>query len=85
MPVPNWNDCRALFGHPVEGAIREGFVVENQLAVAPDRAHASFYRTAAGAEIDLLLELPGNGLWAQKIKRLLLPSVKRGSIMHGKI
>jgi hypothetical protein len=25
---------------------------------------ASFFRTAAGAEIDLLLGIPGHGLWA---------------------
>lgn len=31
---------------------------------------ASFYRTSAGAEIDLLLELPSRrGLWAVDIKR----------------
>jgi hypothetical protein len=29
----------------------------------------SFYRTAEGAEIDLLLEIPGHGMWAIEIKR----------------
>ncbi len=45
-----------LMGHPVVGASWEGFAVETLLAVAPERTRASFYRTAAGAEIDLLLE-----------------------------
>ena len=52
-------DDHALAGHPVMGASWEGFVIENLLAVAPSRTAASFYRTAAGAEIDLVLELPG--------------------------
>lgn len=58
-----------LAGHPVVGATWEGMVIENLLAVAPDRTLASFYRTAAGAEIDLVLEVPGHGLWAIEIKR----------------
>jgi hypothetical protein len=29
----------------------------------------SFYRTAAGGEIDLILEIPGQGVWAFEIKR----------------
>ena len=37
-----------------------------------------FYRTAAGAEIDLLLKLPGGHLWAVEIKRGLAPRPERG-------
>ena len=60
----------ALTGHPVVGPSWEGFVIENLLAVAPPRTMASFYRTQAGAEIDLLLEIPGRrGPWAIEIKR----------------
>lgn len=58
-----------LAGHPVVGASWEGMAIENLLEVAPDRTMASFYRTAAGAEIDLVLEVPGHGLWAIEIKR----------------
>jgi predicted AAA+ superfamily ATPase len=57
-----------LAGHPVVGASWEGFVIENLVAAAPDRTLASFYRTSAGAEIDLLLDIPGHGLWAIEIK-----------------
>lgn len=58
-----------LAGHPVVGCSFEGFVIENILSVVPNRTKASFYRTSAGAEIDLLLELPNNnGLWAIEIK-----------------
>ncbi len=58
-----------LLGHPVSGASWEGFVIENLLDVAPERVMPFFYRTAAGAEIDLLLDIPGDGLWAIDITR----------------
>ncbi|MGM0562375.1 MAG: ATP-binding protein [Pseudomonadota bacterium] len=72
-------DHNDLFGHPVVGASWEGFVIENLLAVAPRGAKASFYRTSAGAEIDLLLELPGRrGIYAIEIKHGLLSTPSRG-------
>ena len=59
-----------LLGHPVVGASWEGAVIENLLAVAPRRTQASFYRTARGAEIDLILEMGAkHGTWAVEIKR----------------
>jgi hypothetical protein len=67
-----------LAGHPVAGASWEGFVIENLLAAAPERTIASFYRTAAGAEIDLLLEIPGHGLWAIEVKRSLSGRPEKG-------
>ncbi len=72
-------DHDALAGHPVVGASWEGFVIENLLAVAPPRTMASFYRTQAGAEIDLLLEIPGKrGPWAIEIKRGLSARLGKG-------
>ena len=68
-----------LLGHPVSGPSWEGFVIENLITAAPSRAQASFYRTAAGAEIDLLLELGGRrGTWAIEIKRGLAAKPQRG-------
>ncbi len=58
-----------LSGHPVVGGSWEGFVIENALAACPPRTVASFYRTAAGAEIDLVLDLPGRERWAVEVKR----------------
>lgn len=76
LDIENYND---LAGHPVVGASWEGFVVENLLSVAPDRTRASYYRTSGGAEIDLVLELPGrSGLWAIEIKRALNAKPGRG-------
>ncbi len=67
-----------LMGHPVAGPSWEGFVIENLLAAAPERTRASFYRTAAGAEIDLLLEFgKRRGVWAIEIKRSLAPKLDK--------
>ena len=74
----NIADHNALSGHPVIGTSWEGFVIENLLAAAPDRTRASFYRTSAGAEIDLLLELPGGELWAIEIKLGTTPKCEKG-------
>ncbi|MER9576188.1 ATP-binding protein [Mesorhizobium sp. M0189] len=53
-----------VLGHPVAGASWEGFVIETLTAAAPAGTLSNFYRTTAGAEIDLLLTLPGQRLWA---------------------
>ena len=71
-------DHNALAGHPVVGSSWEGFVIENLLAVAPARTMASFYRTAAGAEIDLVLDLPKGDRWAIEIKRGLTARPEKG-------
>lgn len=68
-----------LLSHPVAGASWEGFVLESLLAAAPAGADASFYRTAAGAEMDLVLDLGGTiGRWAIEIKRGLAPTLSKG-------
>jgi len=67
-----------VVAHPVAGATWEGFVIESLISAAPEGTLANFYRTAAGAEIDLLLTLPGQGTWAYEIKRSLAPKVMRG-------
>ena len=72
------DDLENVLGHPVAGASWEGFVIETLLRAAPERTQASFYRTASGVEIDLVLELPGARVWAVEIKRGLAPAVGRG-------
>jgi len=68
-----------LLGYSRLGASWEGFVIENIIASLPAGARASFYRTAAGAEIDLVLELPGHRKpWALEIKRGRSPKLERG-------
>ena len=75
LGIKTYND---LAGHPVAGTSWEGYVLENLLQAAPERTLASFYRTAAGAEIDLLLEIPDHGLWAIEIKRSLAGRPEKG-------
>ena len=67
-----------ILGHPIAGASWEGFVIETLHAAMPVGAHANFYRTAAGAEVDLIVTLPGGRRWAIEIKRSLTPKVERG-------
>ena len=71
-------DLETLLSHPVVGASWEGFVVENLLSAAPDTVRPYFYRTARGAEVDLVLEWPGGKLWVIEVKRSLAPKVERG-------
>lgn len=67
-----------ILGHPVAGRTWESLVVETLIAAAPEGTEASFYRTAAGAEIDLVLALPAGRLWAIEIKRSSAPKVEKG-------
>ena len=71
-------DKEILLSHPVLGASWEGFVAEQLLAAAPGGTEGGFYRTSAGAEIDLVLSLPGGALWAVEIKRSLTPRPEKG-------
>lgn len=68
----------ALLGHPVTGGSWEGFCIENLIGAAPPGAEAFFYRSSGGAELDLVLALPGGRLWAIEIKRATAPRVTRG-------
>jgi len=68
----------ALLSHPVAGQSWEGMVIENLLAAAPDGTAAYFYRTAAGAEVDLVLDFSGGKRWAVEIKRGLTPKLAHG-------
>ena len=72
------DDADDVLGHPVAGSSWEGFVIETLIRAAPERTQASFYRTSAGAEIDLILDLPGSRVWALEIKRGRAPRVSRG-------
>lgn len=67
-----------VLAHPVAGAGWEGLVIESVHATMPDGTQAQFYRSGAGAEVDLVLTLPGGARWAIEIKRSLSPKVERG-------
>ncbi len=64
-------DRRQLDGHPVVGGSWEGFVIEQLLAQLP-KTRAYYWRTQAGAELDLLLFLKGERIGIE-IKRADAP------------
>jgi len=66
-----------LSGHPVAGLSWEGFVIEQILAGLPPLATAGFYRTAAGAELDLVVDSDGQRIGFE-IKLSTAPTVSRG-------
>lgn len=67
-----------VLGHPVAGGSWEGLVVETLIAAAPPRTRPTFYRTAAGAEMDLVLDMPGSKRWTIEVKRNTAPTLTRG-------
>jgi len=67
-----------VLGHPVAGQTWETLAIETLIVAAPEGAEASFYRTSAGAEIDLVLALPNRQLWAIEVKRSSAPKVEKG-------
>jgi predicted AAA+ superfamily ATPase len=73
-----FGDLDTLLGHPVAGPSWEGFAIENLVAAAPPGTQSGFYRTAGGAEADLVLALAPARLWAIEIKRNLAPKPERG-------
>ena len=67
-----------LLSHPVAGSSWEGFVIEQILGRLPQDREAHFYRTSAGAEIDLVLHDRKNRPVAVEIKYSATPSVTKG-------
>jgi predicted AAA+ superfamily ATPase len=76
--LANIRNLDTLLGHPLCGPSWEGFVMENLLAAAPTTWRPFFFRTGAGAEIDLVLEKPGGERVAIEIKRTLQPKLNKG-------
>jgi len=66
-----------LVNHPAIGASWEGWVMENLLQHKPEHIIESFYRSSAGAEIDLILEAPNKTI-AIEIKKSLAPKISKG-------
>lgn len=67
-----------LLGHPIAGPSWEGFVIDNLLSFLPSGSESYFYRTARGAEIDLVLKLPDRRIMAIEIKRSSAPKTEQG-------
>ena len=65
----------SLLSNPILGKSWEGFVIENIHSVLPRRAETYFYRTSAGAEIDLVIKMPSSEIWAAEIKYGIAPKL----------
>ena len=68
----------ALLAHPVVGNSWEGFVIETLLNAAPREAQVGFYRSSNGAEIDLVIDTPSQGLVAIEVKKSSSAKPRRG-------
>jgi predicted AAA+ superfamily ATPase len=66
-----------LMGHPNTGASWEGFCIEQICKHLPTGASVSFYRTAAGAELDVVVET-GRETTGFELKFSSAPKVSKG-------
>ncbi len=71
-------DMDSLFGHPILGKSWEGFAIEQIFAEIPSGWEPFFYRTASGAEIDLVLHTPGSPPIPVEITASLAPRLEPG-------
>lgn len=74
----NLSSNHALRSHAVCGKSWEGFVIEALINATAGKARPYFYRTAAGAEVDLVLEFAPGQCWAIEIKLSSSPTLDRG-------
>ena len=72
------NNYDELLAHQLVGASWEGFVIENLVSLLPFGSFSYFYRTIAGAEIDLIIEHSLDNLWAINIQRSMYAKPSRG-------
>ena len=70
------DDFNSLLGNPIFGASWEGFIIENIISSLRD-CKFSFYRTAAGDELDLFIER-GSRKIAVECKASSAPQVTKG-------
>jgi predicted AAA+ superfamily ATPase len=66
-----------LLGHPILGGSWEGFVLEHIYQLAPRGAQVMFYRTAQGAEMDVVVQ-NGSQTICFEVKASSSPKVSQG-------
>lgn len=71
-------DMESLLGSPYAGPSWEGWVIEQIRASVPPAVSLHFYRTSAGAEVDVVLVPPGKPPVAVEIKFTARPRVSKG-------
>jgi hypothetical protein len=67
-----------LHGHMAQGASFEGYVIQQIRLNLPDGLNPFFYRSQAGAEIDLVLEKGGEIVALVEIKYSSAPALSKG-------
>jgi predicted AAA+ superfamily ATPase len=67
-----------LLAHPVAGHSWEAFCIENIVRVLPADWQFHYYRTSAGAELDLVIESPRGGRYGFEIKLAMSPKLTKG-------
>lgn len=75
LDLQSWED---ILGNPICGPSWEGFVIENLISIAKPQRTPYYYRTADGAEIDLLFEHGGKIETAIEIKLSASPTISKG-------
>lgn len=73
----NINDFSDLMGNPVFGTSWEGLVVEN-ICSSLRNCKFSFYRSATGDEIDLIIQKPNKTIIAVECKASTAPKLNKG-------
>ncbi|NOX36676.1 MAG: ATP-binding protein [Calditrichaeota bacterium] len=73
----NIRSFEELQSHPIVGHSFEGFVLEQVIHSIPDFFDAFFYRTAAGAELDLLLIMGNRCRVGIEVKYSLAPRMSK--------
>jgi uncharacterized protein len=68
----------SLSGNPIVGNSWEGFIIEQITGVLPDSCKAYFYRTDAGAEMDLVIVSGRKKITGIEIKYSLSPKPTKG-------
>ncbi len=76
LRIPDFN---TLLGHPVAGGSWEGYVLEQIISMLGPQDQAFFYRTADGAELDLVVESALKIRFAVEIKLSGKPGLTRGT------
>jgi predicted AAA+ superfamily ATPase len=76
--VARLRDREDLYANPAVGASWEGYVIEQIYRIAGKQCTYFFYRTASGAEVDLLLITPRSKKICIEIKYANAPNISRG-------
>jgi len=71
-------NLNALYSNPIAGASWEGFIIEQIIGALSGRFEFAYYRTAGGAEADMIIHSAGAILACVEIKLSLNPKVSKG-------